>query len=108
MIITANPDTYYREKGLIGKRKGRKPRIEWVRKAVETCHTQAEWQELIKSMTPKDQVDALLKVQPKINVNENTGLTVTLVIDGLKQKAIEGQVIDERKALTAPDPEEVD
>ena len=75
---------------------------------MEGSYTRKEWIERFKSLDIKDQFNYLIKLQPNLNINENTGLTVTLVIDGLKQKAIEGQVIDDRRALTALDPKEVD
>ena len=95
--LSAYPDTYFKNKGLLPLK--RKPRIDWVRKAIETCHTQADWQALVKSMTPKDQIDALLRVQPKLNISESNGLQVILNLNGVDIRPIEGQVIDSTPAL---------
>ena len=92
MEYSANPDTYFKNKGLGVKK--RKPRIDWVRKAIESCHTQADWQELVRSMDAKSQVDALIRVQPK-EIKGESSISVKLIIEGLKQPGIiEGKVIE--------------
>ena len=90
MELSANPNQYMYRKGLM--KRGRKPRQEWVRKAIESCHTQAEWQEIVRSMDAKSQVDALIRVQPK-EIKGDLASTFTLVINGLQQPAIRGEVV---------------
>ncbi len=90
MEYDGNPDTYYKRKGLVAKRK---VRIDWVRKAIESCHTRDEWQELVRSMGPKDQVDALIRVQPK-EIKGEIGSTVRILIEGLKAPALTARIVD--------------
>ena len=85
---TAYPDVYLKSKGLMK----RKPRIDWVRKAIESCHTQAQWQELVRSMDAKSQVDALIRVQPK-EIKGDFASTFTLNFIGLDKPAIQGEEI---------------
>ena len=85
-------------------KRDRTPSREWVRRAVEKAYTQQEWIEKFKTDLPfKDQFEALLRVQPKLNISESNGLQVILNLNGVDIRPIEGQVISDRRALTDGD-----
>ena len=59
--------------------------IGWVRRMIEGCHTQKEWQELIVNLPPQVQVQFLLASQPKEIKSEENHI-VRLLIEGIQAR----------------------
>ena len=84
-------------------KRDRTPTWQWVRMKINKAHTDKEWVELFKSLSPDRQIDAWLKVNPVpkeiIGKMDNT-VNVKLILSGIEGKptTIPIQAID-TKAL---------
>ncbi len=71
--------------------------------------TQDEVIEKIKNLPDLEFIKEFNRIFiPKLNINESSGLQVTLILDGVNVKPIQGQVKGNIKALPDTNNEEVD
>ena len=83
----------------------RKLKPGWVKAAIERCFTEDEIRRLVKSLEPKEQLDLLVRVQPREIKADSEGLIVRIMLEGIVNKVlpIQGQVV--KGELTGHDPE---
>ena len=87
-------------------KRDRTPSWKWLQIKINKAHTSEEWTEIFRSLPPKNQIDALLTVNPvpkEVKVDQSS--TFQLVISGLQTKVIESKEI-ENKALDEHDPDD--
>ena len=68
----------------------------WIRSAVGRLYTEDALRKDLLALTPKDRLTIVTNMVPKININENDGLVVRIILDGIiNKKMIRGQVIEQ-------------
>ena len=83
--------------------------VEWYKRAWLKAFTQDEVVEKIKNLPDLEFIKEFNRIFiPKLNINESNGLQVTLILDGVDIKPIQGQVKGNIKALDDPNNKEVD
>lgn len=80
-------------------KRDRTPSWKWLQIKINKAHTSEEWTEIFRALPPKNQIDALLTVNPvPKEVKMDQSSTFQLIISGLQNKVIESKV-SENKAL---------
>lgn len=67
----------------------------WVRRAVESAHTQQEWIEIFRGLPPVVQVRTLVDLQPKETKAENTNIIRLLIENVSAHPAIQAREVKE-------------